>query len=277
MSAFETYDKTSRHYDKTRVPVGAEIILDCLGRHEKPLGELTVLDAGCGTGAYSRAIIAHVGRIEAVDLSNGMLEVARAKLAIESQAGRIRFHNAPITGLPFEAETIDGVMINQVTHHLGDTAQDGFTVLRQAVAEFARVLRPGGVLVFNTTSREQLDHGYWYYALIPEARDSFQARFAPLEDLRAMFEDAGFVNRDSFAPLDAICQGEAYFDGRGPLEVTWRNGDSIWALAGEAELARALDKVRALDAAGELGAFVAEHDARRAGVGQITFLYATRA
>ena len=130
-----------------------------------------MLDAGCGTGAYSRAIIGHVGRIEAVDLSDGMLEVARAKLAIESQDGRIRFHNAPITDLPFEAETIDGVMVNQVTHHLGDTAEDGFTVLRRAVAEFARVLRPGGVLVFNTCSREQIDRGYWYYALIPEARE----------------------------------------------------------------------------------------------------------
>ncbi len=277
MSSFEKYDETSRHYDKTRVPVGAEIILDCLGRHEKPMRDLTVLDAGCGTGAYSRAIIGHVGRIEAVDLSDGMLEVARAKLASESQAGRIRFHNAPITDLPFEAASFDGAMINQVAHHLGDTPEEGFPILRRAVAEFARVLRPGGVLVFNTCSREQIDHGYWYYALIPGARASFQARFAPLEDLRAMFEDAGFVNRDSFTPTDAVCQGEAYFNGRGPLEVIWRNGDSIWALAGETELARALDKVRALDAAGELGAFVAEHDARRAKAGQITFLYATRA
>ncbi len=32
MSVFETYDETSRHFDATRVPIGAEIILGCLAR-----------------------------------------------------------------------------------------------------------------------------------------------------------------------------------------------------------------------------------------------------
>ena len=76
MSVFETYDETSRHFDETRVPIGVEIILGCLARHEKPLNELVVLDAGCGTGAYARAIVGSVGRIEASDTSAGMLERA---------------------------------------------------------------------------------------------------------------------------------------------------------------------------------------------------------
>ncbi len=79
MSVFETYDETSRHYDTTRVAIGGEILLGCLARHAKPLHELSVLDAGCGTGAYSLAIIGRVGRIEAIDMSAGMLERARAK------------------------------------------------------------------------------------------------------------------------------------------------------------------------------------------------------
>jgi ubiquinone/menaquinone biosynthesis C-methylase UbiE len=277
MSVFETYDETSRHYDRTRVPVGAEIILDCLGRHGKPLGEMTVLDAGCGTGAYSHAVIGAVGRIEAVDLSQGMLDQARAKLAAEAEAGRIRFHQAPIGELPFEDGTLDAVMINQVVHHLGDSAEDGFARLRAVVGEFARVLGPGGVLVFNHCSQEQLEHGHWYYRLIPRAAAAFGARFAPLETLRAIFAESGFVCRQSFVPLKAVCQGEAYFDGRGPLDKAWRDGDSIWSLVEEAELARALAKVRELDAAGKLAAYLAEADKRRPEIGQITFLFATKA
>ncbi|MEE8252983.1 MAG: hypothetical protein V3R17_03510 [Hyphomicrobium sp.] len=56
----------------------------------------------------------------------------------------------------------------------------------------------------------------------------------------------------------------------------WRDGDSVWALAGADEFGRALERVRALDAAGTLDAFVAEHDERRAAIGQITFAFATR-
>ncbi len=37
MSVYETYDETSRHFDSTRVPIGSEIILGCLARHEKSL------------------------------------------------------------------------------------------------------------------------------------------------------------------------------------------------------------------------------------------------
>ena len=87
MSYYETYDETSRHYDHTRVAVGAEIILGCLARQDKTLESLTVLDAGCGTGAYSQAIVGSVGRIEALDMSQGMLDAARAKLAEPADAG----------------------------------------------------------------------------------------------------------------------------------------------------------------------------------------------
>ncbi|MFQ5467727.1 MAG: hypothetical protein ACE5DS_06270, partial [Kiloniellaceae bacterium] len=66
MSTYETYDETSHNYDATRVPVGSEIILGFLALHAGPLDGLTVLDAGCGTGAYSQAILPRVRRVEAV-------------------------------------------------------------------------------------------------------------------------------------------------------------------------------------------------------------------
>jgi ubiquinone/menaquinone biosynthesis C-methylase UbiE len=277
MSVFEKYDETSRHYDRTRVPVGAEILLGCLARHEKPLHELTVLDAGCGTGAYSQTIVGRVGRIEALDMSAGMLEQARAKLAAEAEAGRIRFHQGSIMDLPLEAGTVDAVTINQVVHHLGDTPEDGFERLRAVVAEFARVLRPGGVLVFNHCSQTQLRDAYWYYFLCPEGHASVRRRFAPLEVLRAIFEDAGFVNRGSFVPVDGVCQGAAYFDGRGPLDKVWRDGDSFWSQVAAAEVDGALAQIRELDAGGTLDTFVTEHDTRRPKIGQITFLCGSRA
>ena len=276
MSSYEKYDETSAHYDHTRVAVGAEIILGCLARQGRPLAELCVLDAGCGTGAYSQAIVGQVGRIEALDMSQGMLAAAREKLGAEAAAGRIAFHQGSISELPFEDASLDGVMINQVLHHLPDDAEAGYPLHREVFAEFARVLRPGGVLVVNACSQDQITDAYWYYHLAPRARAAMAARFAPLNVIEAILADVGFASQGRFVPVDAVCQGAAYFEGRGPLEKPWRDGDSFWALADEDELAAALARVRALDEAGTLAAFVAEHDARRPELGQITFLSAAR-
>lgn len=276
MSTFENYDHTSQHYDETRRAVGTEIILGCLASLRPPMHDLTVLDAGCGTGAYSQAVIDHVGRIEAIDMNQGMLATAESKLAAAAADGRIRFSSGSITALPFETGSVDAVMINQVVHHLGDSTERGFPQLRQAVAEFARVLRPGGGLLFNHCSQEQLRNAYWYGALIPQAVEQFCSRFAPLPIVQAIFAEAGLVNRGSFAPVDAVCQGAAYFDGRGPLDPAWRAGDSIWALVSQDELDAAQTRIRDLDATGQLDGFLAEQDQRRSSLGQITIMFATR-
>ena len=230
MSSYENYTHKSRNYDKTREPVGTEISVGCFAHAPVPLDRATILDAGCGTGNYSWAMLDYVGRIEAVDMNPGMLEVAAQKLAGERDEGRISFHSARIDELPFEDEHFDGVMINQVLHHLPDDAAKDFPAHRRVFAEFARVLKPGGVLVINTCSQEQLRHGYWQYSLIPEAADALRARYVPLDELAEILVASGFAYRGRFSPVDAPVQGDSYFDPRGPLSKEWRDGDSVWSL-----------------------------------------------
>jgi ubiquinone/menaquinone biosynthesis C-methylase UbiE len=276
VSVYEDYDTTSVNYDNTRLPVGSEIILGYFAKHKKSLSKLEVLDAGCGTGSYAKAIAHRVGQISAVDISLGMLQRARAKLWQEEVAERIQFHENSVTELPFEDNSFDAAMVNQVAHHLGDTLETGFRQLRRLIGELSRVLRSGGRLVFNHCSQEQLRYAYWYYELIPKARDNFLQRYVPLSVLHGFFAEAGFINRDSFMPVDAVCQGKAYFHGRGPLTKTWRDGDSIWSLVDDQELAHALELVSAMEAGGELEAYVHKHDAPREKIGQVTLLGATR-
>ena len=276
MSTYEKYDQTSRAYDLTRVPIGGEIIIGCLACHEKPLGELVVLDAGCGTGAYARLVVDHVARVEAMDGNRAMLGVARAKLREEAGRGRVGFHEGSITELPFAGDSFDAVMVNQVLHHLDDGGDTGFPLHHRAMTEFARVLRPGGLVIVNSCSQAQLTDGCWYPHLVPRAAEALRRRFMPLDEIQRLLAEVGFAHRGSFVPVDAVCQGQAYFDGLGPLDKAWRDGDSLWALAGKAELARAQARVRELAAAGTLDAFVAKHDARRPLVGQITFTVAAR-
>ncbi len=276
MSTFTPYDRVSPDYDMTRRPIGSEIILGCLAGLDRPLDQVALLDAGCGTGAYAQAVAGRVGHIDAIDLSPGMLSQAAAKLADEAAAGRIAFHQGSIAELPFEDARFDAVMTNQVLHHLDGGGDESFPVLRRAIGEFARVLRPGGALVINTCSREQLRRAYWYWRLVPDATERYCRRFAPLETIERFLGEAGLVYGGSHAPLDAACQGEAYFDPRGPFDPAWRNGDSFWAELSEDELERSLAKLRSLEAEGGLEAFLREQDAERPLLGQITFLLARR-
>ena len=277
MSGYEDYTRVSAAYDETRKPIGVEIILGCLASGPRSLSEQVLLDAGCGTGNYSRALISRVARIEAVDLNAGMLEKARAKLQAHGSAGRIGFHLGPIDALPLDDESVDGVMVNQVLHHLHDDAGAGWPAVRGVVKELARVIRPGGILLVNICSHKQLSNGWWYIPLIPEAMEKMRQRHVPIDVLQSIMNECGLSKAGCFVPVDGVMQGRHYFDGRGPLNEHWRAGDSIWAMVTEDRLKIVQEKIRALDKAGTLEKFVRENDARRRHIGQFTFICGRKA
>ena len=275
MSAYENYTAVSADYDRTRVPLGVEIIVGCLASGGRALASLRLLDAGCGTGSYTAVLRPYVGAIDAVDLNPSMLAVARAKLD-RTTGCPVALHQSSIDALPFEDACFDAVMVNQVLHHLPDSPREGWPMLRRVLAEFARVLRPGGAAIINTCSHEQLRRGWWYGSLIPEAVEAMCRRHVDTEPLTGLLAEAGLAPRGRFVPSDAVMQGDAYFDGRGPLDPAWRRGDSLWSTVSELELERALERVRALEKTGKLEAFVLDQDRMRPSVGQVGFHYAVR-
>ena len=276
MSTYEHYDKVADHYDGSRVPIGAEIIAGSLAALRKPLAEIELLDAGCGTGAYSAALVGQVGRLTAVDLSQGMLAIARAKLAAAERDGRATLRHGSITALPFPDAAFDAVMFNQVLHHLESGTDPAYGGHARALAEAHRVLRPDGLAAINVCTHEQLLKGFWYYDLIPAARDAVLKRCAPAERLEAILAESGFVLRDRIVPFAETAQGAAYLRAEGPLDPDWRRGDSIWALATPEELAAAEARIGELDQAGHLDAYFEEQDARRLKVGQFSFFAAVK-
>ncbi|MBB0231451.1 methyltransferase domain-containing protein [Streptomyces calidiresistens] len=98
-----------------------------------------VLEAGCGTGAQTGHLLAVPGaRVDAVDLSAPSLARARARHAEATAAGRVRWHRADVTELPFPDASFDHVFGCFVLEHLAEPAR--------ALTEWLRVLRPGGGL-----------------------------------------------------------------------------------------------------------------------------------
>lgn len=112
-------------------------------------GDERLLDVGCGSGAVLIAAAKRLprGRAEGVDLwrsrdqSGNDPERTRANAHADGVADRIRLHTADMTELPFPDASFDVVTSALAVHNISNPVDR-----RRAVAEMARVLKPGGRL-----------------------------------------------------------------------------------------------------------------------------------
>jgi SAM-dependent methyltransferase len=96
-----------------------------------------VLDAGCGYGqetADLAALVAPDGLAVGLDASRSMLAEARRRTA--QLAHQPRFEHGDVTALPLDDASFDACRAETLLQHVGDP--------QRAVAELARVTRPGG-------------------------------------------------------------------------------------------------------------------------------------
>ena len=277
MSQYANYTVASDDYDKTRAAVGVETILNSLARTDIPLGNQTVLEAGCGTGNYLEALCPHLGSLAGIDFSQGMLSQARTKLSED-----VELTCGSILDMPYEDARFDGITCNQVIHHLeegpgasddpADWTASSFPNVTQFIQEAYRVLRPGGAFVLNATSHEQFRDGYWWADLIPVAVTRLSCRMPDLDQLKQILAAAGFEIETVSAELDGILQGPSYLDPKGPLSESWRAGDSTWSLVADGELAEAIQRVQRMNAEGTMQTYLDERENKRSGIGQTTFV-----
>ena len=110
-----------------------------------------VLDAGCGFGQWSLALAGLNRQVSAVD-SAGERLMATTRFAAAQGVGNLAIQRAEMHDLPFTAETFDAVFCYQVLQYLP---------WREALAEFARVLKPGGLIYLNASGIGWFKH-LWY-------------------------------------------------------------------------------------------------------------------
>lgn len=276
MSSYENYSKTSASYDTTRPPQGLDVIRAVLSTNTVPLEAQMLLDAGCGTGQYTAALINDVAQITAIDLNQAMLSAAKEKLHGETESGRLVFQQASLEALPIDAQSVDAIMVNQVLHHIADDPDTHWPGHQRVFAEFARVLRPGGMIVINSCSHAQLRSGFWFYQLIPNAIERICRRTCDPTVIAELLQAVGFSQTRHAVDPQIVMQDASYFSAQGVFDPNWRSGDSIWALATLDELQAALEEAAQLGEAGELDSFMRHHDAKRQSVGQLTFSSAQR-
>jgi malonyl-CoA O-methyltransferase len=157
-----------------------------------PVAGRTVLDAGCGTGRYTRLLAALGARVIGVDLSSAMLGRARS---LELPVVR-----ADMCALPLGTASCDVVVSGLAIADVSEFAR--------VAREWARVLRPRGVVVYSTLHPigEQLG---WRRTL--ESREgpyTLPAHWHTRDDQRRDCHDAGLdieaINEPSLGHRGAV-------------------------------------------------------------------------
>lgn len=147
-----------------------------------------VLDLGCAGGFMAEALAARGAIVTGIDPAAEAIAAARAH-AVQSGFA-IRYDVGVGEALPYEAGDFDAVVCVDVLEHVSD--------LPQVLAEVARVLRPGGLFLFDTINRNPLAR----LATITVAEDVLRllpkgthdpAMFITPTELRAGLRGAGLV------------------------------------------------------------------------------------
>ena len=144
------YNKISRVYDllseRSEAPMrkaGLELLRARAGE--------SILEIGFGTG-HSLVVLAKAvgpkGTVFGLDLSDKMLQRAKATLAKFKLLERARLRCADATQLPYEANSMDAVFMS-FTLELFDTPE-----IPKVLRECKRVLRPGGRIVVVGMSKD---------------------------------------------------------------------------------------------------------------------------
>lgn len=154
-----------------RAPLRRAIEILCPGPGER------VLDAGCGTGAASAAILRRADcHIIAVDQSATMIRRAQARLARRRRGGTVEVHQARIEQLPCEPGSVDAVLALNILYFCDPESR--------MVAALRTVLRTGGRLVAYVTDRHSMEN--WAFT-----GAGLHRLYGP-DDLQAALVDGGF-------------------------------------------------------------------------------------
>ena len=148
----------------------------------------TVLDLGCAGGFMAEALAARGAHVTGIDPAEGAIAAARVHAC--AQGLRIDYDVGVGEALPYDTASFVAVVYVDVLEYVSD--------LTRVLAEVARVLRPGGMFLFDTINRNPLAQ----LATITVAEDLLRllprgthdpAMFIKPAELRAGLQGAGLV------------------------------------------------------------------------------------
>lgn len=214
------FNNISKTYDFLNhfMSLGIDIIW-----RKKAIGELKkdnpqhILDVATGTGdfAFESLKILNPRKIIGVDISQGMLEIAREKIAKRGLSEKFEVRLGDSEGLLFEDNSFDAVTVAYGVRN--------FENLEKGISDMLRVLKPGGKVVILEFSKpkafpvKQL-YNFYFQSITPTIGKIFSkdnsaykylpesvAAFPDGENFTALMKRVGYKNTKNRALAFGIC------------------------------------------------------------------------
>ena len=180
MSSGTRWEKAAEAYATGEHKTGRELQL--VVEFASPRGTERVLDIGTGAGHTALALAPRVASVVLTDPVLGMLTTAR-RLFAEAGVRNAEFVEAVAERLPFPDASFDIVTTRLAAHHFDDVAL--------AFREMARVLRPGGILIFVDSLAPDDMESAAYQDEVERRRDPTHRRIYTQREWIAFCEEAG--------------------------------------------------------------------------------------
>src|SRR2546423_5374216 len=179
MSSGTRWEKAAEAYATGEHKAGRE--LELVVDFAAPAGTERVLDIGTGAGHTALVLARRVSTVVLTDPVPAMLSTAR-RLFEEAAVRNAEFVEAVAERLPFPDASFDIVTTRLAAHHFDDVPL--------AFREMARVLRPGGVLIFVDTLAPEGSESAAYQDEVETLRDPTHRRIYTRREWIAFSEQA---------------------------------------------------------------------------------------
>ena len=182
-------DQTRQEFSRQAAAMAAssafndERTLQRIGSALAATGHDRVLEVACGPGIVAAAIAPRVGELVCIDATAKMIDLARKRLQDSGQAKAL-FLEGLAEALPFSAGSFAALVTRLSLHH--------FTDVPAVLAEFRRVLQPGGQLLVVDIVTSSDDHEARLHNSLEQLRDPSHVRMLSRAELFAVLRSSGF-------------------------------------------------------------------------------------
>ena len=215
------FDNIAPTYDKLNHILSLNIDklwrMDAIDRLSKTQPKV-VLDEACGTGDFSLLIARKCpdAKVIGVDISEGMMDIGRQKVAEQGLSERITMHVDDATQLQMEDNSVDAITVAFGVRN--------YEHLQKGLDEMCRVIRPGGhtfILELSVPQNKLLLWGYklyflhilpWIGGLISGNKEAYNylpasvLNFPKPDVFLQMLKQAGFSDTRQIAYTFGLCR-----------------------------------------------------------------------